>query len=203
MDFTDTDLLACINSGHKTTSEIADEVGAKNTQQAAKALGVLKNQGLIAKNGQAQWFVIDDLATHEDMRTLYESGGELADESSDSDVLRDTLKAASLKIDGYLDHWNSCMWPSEIKIDFDGNLSPQEKELDGDISELEQAIENTKHIPDHIKFHPDNLDLEIAVLRKLSEIFRNSISNQLDMTIARLVSIQHCVEVEGKSHEQG
>lgn len=203
MDFTDTDLLACINSGHKTTSEIADEVGAKNTQQAAKALGVLKNQGLIAKNGQAQWFVIDDLATHEDMRTLYEVEVDFADVSSDSDALRDTLKAASLKEDDHLDYWNSSMWPSEIKVDFDGNLSCQEQELDEDISELEQAIENTKHIPDHVKFHPDNLDLEIAVLRKLSELFRNSISNQLDIIISRLVSIQHCVEVEGKLNEQG
>ncbi|MEI8647423.1 hypothetical protein P4S73_04745 [Paraglaciecola sp. Hal342] len=98
MDFTDTDLLACINSGHKTTSEIADEVGAKNTQQAAKALGVLKNQGLIAKNGQAQWFVIDDLATHEDMRTLYSADGGLADSKADSDTVFTALDALQEKL---------------------------------------------------------------------------------------------------------
>jgi len=99
MDFTDTDLLACINSGHKTTSEIADEVGAKNTQQAAKALGVLKNQGLIAKNGQAQWFVIDDLATHEDMRTLYEVDGQVVDVTSiDSDSVFTALDALQDKL---------------------------------------------------------------------------------------------------------
>ncbi|MEH6711617.1 MAG: hypothetical protein V7733_10415 [Paraglaciecola polaris] len=99
MDFTDTDLLACINSGHKTTSEIADEVGAKNTQQAAKALGVLKNQGLIAKNGQAQWFVIDDLATHEDMRTLYTGAEDVLDvRTIDSDIVFTALDALQDKL---------------------------------------------------------------------------------------------------------
>lgn len=65
MEFSDNDLRLVINSGHKVTAEIADEVGATDTKEVAKRLGNLKRLGLINKNGQGQWFVVNDIAEDE------------------------------------------------------------------------------------------------------------------------------------------